>query len=303
MRALVTGATGFVGPHLIAHLRDQGDEVVLPGDATGTNGSFDITDRAAVHDVFDAQRPEVVYHLAAWSDVGASWRDPIACLRVNVEGTANILDAARASGVGRVLVVGSSEEYGKIDDDGGRLREDAPLRPITPYGASKVAASFLALQAWLGGELETIRVRAFSHTGAGQSDRFVVPALAQRIVAAERANATSIKTGARSPVRELADVRDVVRAYRLLVEHGEPGAVYNVCRGSGVSIGEIADRLVARAGGRVTAEVDEALVRPVEVPRLVGDPTRLVEATGWQPEYSLDDTLDAVLEHARAQGS
>jgi GDP-4-dehydro-6-deoxy-D-mannose reductase len=303
MRALVTGATGFVGPHLIAHLRECGDDVVLPGDATGANGSFDITDRAAVHEVFDAQRPEVVYHLAAWSDVGASWRDPIGCLRVNVEGTANVLDAARASGVDRVIVVGSSEEYGKIDDDGGRLNEEAPLRPITPYGASKVAASFLALQAWLGGELETIRVRAFSHTGAGQSDRFVVPALAQRIVAAERAHASSIKIGARSPVRELSDVRDVVRAYRLLLEHGEPGAVYNVCRGSGVSIGEIADGLVARAGGRITAEVDEALVRPVEVPRLVGDPTRLVEATGWEPEFSLDDTLDAVLGHARAQGS
>jgi GDP-4-dehydro-6-deoxy-D-mannose reductase len=222
---------------------------------------------------------------------------------VNVEGTANILDAARASGVGRVLVVGSSEEYGKIDDDGERLREDSPLRPITPYGASKVAASFLALQAWLGRELETIRVRAFSHTGAGQSDRFVVPAFAQRIVAAERTNAPAIKIGARSPVRELSDVRDVVRAYRLLVEHGAPGDVYNVCRGTGVSIGEIADGLVERAGGRVAVEVDETLVRPVEVPRLVGDPTKLVAATGWQPEFSLDDTLDAVLDHARAQGS
>jgi GDP-4-dehydro-6-deoxy-D-mannose reductase len=303
MRALVTGATGFVGPHLIAHLRAAGDEVVLPGDATGTTGSFDITDRAVVHDVFAAQRPEVVYHLAAWSDVGASWRDPIACLRVNVEGTANILDAARASGARRVLVVGSSEEYGKIDDDGERLREDAPLRPITPYGASKVAASFLTLQAWLGSELETIRVRAFSHTGAGQSDRFVVPALAGRIVAAEKANAPTIKIGARTPVRELSDVRDVVRAYRLLVEHAAPGEVYNVCRGTGVSIGEIADGLVARAGGGVDVEVDPELVRPVEVPRLVGDPTKLVEATGWQPQFSLDDTLDAVLEHARAQGS
>ena len=305
MRALVTGATGFVGPHLIAHLRASGDDVVLPGDAEGANGTFDITDRAVVHDVLDAQRPEVVYHLAAWSDVGASWRDPIGCLRVNVEGTANVLDAARAAGVRRVLVVGSSEEYGKIDDDGARLREDAPVRPITPYGASKVAASFQAMQAWLGGGLETIRVRAFSHTGAGQTDRFVVPALAHRIVAAERAHAPAISVGARSPVRDLSDVRDIVRAYRLLVERGEPGEVYNVCRGTGVSIGEIADGLVARAGGAspLTVEVDEALVRPVEVPRLVGDPTKLVDATGWQPEFSLDDTLGAVLAYARAQGS
>lgn len=299
MKTLVTGATGFVGPHLLAHLRESGDETVVPGDATG---AFDITDRARVLEVFEEHRPEAVYHLAAWSDVSASWIDPTACLRVNVEGTANVLDAARASGVHRVLVVGSSEEYGKVDDSA-RLREDAPLRPITPYGASKVAASFLALQTWLGAGLETIRVRAFSHTGTGQSGRFVVPALARRIIDAERAGAKTIPIGARDPVRDLSDVRDIVRAYRLLIEWGEPGEVYNVCSGAGVSIGEIADRLVARAGNRLEIVVDAALVRPVDVPRLVGDPTKLTTATGWSPQHTLDDTLDAVLADARAQGS
>ena len=298
MRALVTGATGFVGPYLLAHLRELGDEVLVPGDA---NGSFDITDRATVHEVFERERPEVVYHLAALSNVAESWRDPTACLRVNVEGTANILDAARACGTRRVLAIGSSEEYGQIDPDCPRLDETAPLRPVTPYGASKVAASFLALQAWIGSGLETIRVRAFSHTGPGQSDRFVVPALARRIVEAERAQSPSIAIGARDPVRELSDVRDVVRAYRLLVEHGEPGEVYNVCSGNGVTIGEIADRLVARAGSGLGVAVDDALVRPVEVPRLVGDPTKLIDATGWSPQHSLDDTLGDVLAHARAQ--
>jgi GDP-4-dehydro-6-deoxy-D-mannose reductase len=300
MKALVTGATGFVGPHLLAHLHECDDEVIVPGDASG---AFDITDRRTVLEVFDAARPEVVYHLAAWSDVGASWRDPTMCLRVNVEGTANVLDAARDSGVRRVLVVGSSEEYGKIDAESTRLSEDAPLRPITPYGASKVAASFLALQAWLGAGLETVRVRAFSHTGAGQSAGFVVPALARRIVDAQRERATTISAGAREPVRDLSDVRDVVRAYRLLVEHGKPGEPYNVCSGTGISIGEIADRLIDRAGGSLDVVVDEALVRAVEVPRLVGDPTKLVDATGWSPRHTLDETLDAVLADARAQGS
>lgn len=304
MRALVTGATGFVGPHLLAHLQDCGDDVVLPGDASG---DFDITDRSAVQAMFEAERPEVVYHLAAWSDVGASWIDPTACLRVNVEGTAHVLDAARACGSRRVLVVGSSEEYGKIDADadadGARLREDAPLRPITPYGASKVAASFVALQAWLGAGLETVRVRAFSHTGAGQSDRFVVPALARRIVDAQRVGDPAILVGNRSPVRDISDVRDIVRAYRLLMEHGIAGEAYNVCRGEGVSIGAIADGLIARAGGGLECVVDDSLVRPVDVPRLVGDPTKLVTTTGWSPKYSLDDTLEAVLEYARAQGS
>ncbi len=302
MKALVTGATGFVGPYLLAHLRDAGDDVVSPGDH---GAQFDVTDRVRVHEVFRVEQPEVVYHLAAWSEVGASWQDPTTCLRVNVEGTANVLDAARAAGVRRVLVVGSSEEYGKVDTAGARLREDAPLRPLTPYGASKVAASYLALQSWLATGLETIRVRAFSHTGAGQSDRFVVPALARRIVLAQLDRAGSITVGARDPVRDLSDVRDIVRAYRLLVDRGEPGEVYNVCRGEGVSIGEIADRLVARAGGDLEVVVDPELVRPVEVPYLVGDPTKIRTDTGWSMPRPLDDTLDSVLGDARmrAQGS
>jgi GDP-4-dehydro-6-deoxy-D-mannose reductase len=298
VRALVTGATGFVGPHLVDHLHACGDDVVTPGDQSG---SFDITDRSLVFDAFDAHRPDVVYHLAAWSEVGASWQDPTKCLRVNVEGTANVLDAARANGVQRVLVVGSSEEYGKVAPGTARLDEDAPLRPMTPYGASKVAASYLALQAWLGGGLETVRVRAFSHTGAGQSDRFVVPALARRIVVAEHEGAQTIAVGNREPVRDLSDVRDIVRAYRLLVERGTAGEVYNVCRGSGVTVGEIADRLAARASRPLELVVDDELVRPVEVPYLVGDPSKIVAATGWAPEHSLDDTLDGVLADARAR--
>src|SRR5262249_49634605 len=144
MRALVTGASGFVGPYLVAHLRECGDDVV------GETDGFDITDRDQTHAAFAAHRPEVVYHLAAWSDAGASWADPTTCLRINVEGTANVLDAARACDARRVLVVGSAEEYGRVDEGGDRVREDAPLRPITPYGSSKVAAGFVALQAWLG---------------------------------------------------------------------------------------------------------------------------------------------------------
>jgi len=303
VRALVTGASGFVGPYLVAHLEQLGDGVIAIGDGSDGSDGFDVTDRAATRAAFTAYRPEVVYHLAAWSDAGASWADPTACLRVNVEGTANVLDAARECGARRVLVVGSAEEYGLVDAGADRVREDAPLRPITPYGSSKVAASFLALQAWLGRGIETVRVRPFSHTGAGQSTRFVVPALARRIADAERATASTITIGARDPVRDFSDVRDVVRAYRLLLEHGEPGEVYNVCRGEGVSIGDLVDRLVSCSGHALGVEVDASLLRPADVPRLVGDPSKLVQATGWAPEHSLDATLHAVLEHARAHGS
>src|SRR4051812_34006605 len=134
MRALITGATGFVGPHLVAHLKARGDDIVIPGDA---EAGFDIIDRDIVHAAFAASQPEVVYHLAARSDVAQSWRDPLGTLRINIEGTQNVLDAARVCGTRRVLVVGSAEEYGP---DEAVLREDHALRPATPYGASKVAA-------------------------------------------------------------------------------------------------------------------------------------------------------------------
>ena len=299
MKAFVTGATGFVGPYLLRHLRACGDDAIGAGDdAEG----FDVVDRAAVLHAFTAHRPEVVYHLAAQSHVGASWDDPITCLRVNVEGTANVLDAARVTGARRVLVVGSAEEYGRVAEPV-PLNEDTPTRPLTPYGASKAAAGLLALQAHLAGGIETVRVRPFSHTGPGQSAAFVVPALAARIAAAERSGGGPIRIGARTPVRDLSDVRDVVRAYRLLMTGGAAGEVYNVCRGEGVTVGAIADRLAALSTCPLTIESDPELTRAIDVPYLVGDATRLVRATGWAPEFSLDATLGAVLEHARDQGS
>jgi GDP-4-dehydro-6-deoxy-D-mannose reductase len=297
VKALITGATGFVGPYLAAHLRSCGDEIVTPGDA---DGGFDIVDRDIVHAAFAASQPEVVYHLAARSDVAQSWRDPLGTLRINIEGTQNVLDAARECGVGRVLVVGSAEEYGPDD---AVLREDHPLRPATPYGASKVAASFLALQAFVGSGLETVRVRPFSHTGPGQTDRFLVPALARRIAIAELSEADTIAIGNTDPVRDLSDVRDVVRAYRLLMELGMPGEVYNICRGVGISVGEIAERLAARATRPLRVVVDPELVRPVEVRSLVGDSTKLQQLTGWKPDYDLDTMLDDVLAVARRTAS
>jgi GDP-4-dehydro-6-deoxy-D-mannose reductase len=298
VKALVTGAGGFVGPHLCAHLRAAGDEVVDPGNE---RAGFDVTNREIVEDVLKRHRPDVVYHLAARSDVAASWRDPTGSLRVNVEGTQHVLDGARAAGVQRVLVVGSAEEYGRVDPADLPLGEDAPLRPITPYGASKVAASYVALQAWLGAGLETIRVRPFSHTGPGQLDTFLIPALARRIVAAERDAGATVTVGALDPVRDVSDVRDVVRAYRLLMAQGVPGEVYNVCGGTGIAVREILDRLVGRARRPVRVEIDPALLRPVEVPVLVGDAAKLRATTGWAPEHAIDATLDDVLAEARAR--
>ena len=299
MRALVTGGHGFVGAHLRAHCEQCGDEVVSL-DRTGEE-PLDVTDRDAVRDAFARHRPEVVYHLAALSHVGESWDDPTAVLRVNVEGTAHVLGAAHAVGAGRVVVIGSGEEYGKVEPDEVPVGEDVPLRPTSPYGVSKLAASYLALQAHLAYGLDVVRVRAFSHTGPGQSPKFLVPALAARIVAAEREGRDEICVGSLDPVRDFTDVRDVVRAYRLLATGGEAGAVYNVCSGTGVAVRDVAARLVAMATRPLSVSVDPELVRAVDVPCMVGDPGRLRARTGWSPEYSLEETLTAVLEDARAR--
>jgi len=297
MRTAITGARGFVGPHLTRHLEASGDEVI--GLDRHGPAPCDVTDPEAVHDALSRARPDAVYHLAALSHVGESWQAPAQAFRVNAEGTLNVLRACSDLGVERVLVVGSAEEYGRVDPAQIPLTEDAPLRPVTPYGASKVAAGFCALQAFLGDGLGAIRVRPFGHTGPGQEPRFVVPALASRIAQAERDGDSEIAVGSLEAVRDLTDVRDMVRAYRLLVCHGEPGEVYNACSGQGVAVAEIAERLLALATHEIRLRVDPDLLRPVEVPRLVGDNRRLRAATGWEPNYSLDQTVADVLDFAR----
>jgi len=300
MRAAVTGSSGFVGTHLVPYLRSHGDEVVTI-DRTGTP-AVDVTDAAEVREVLRAARPDAVYHLAALSHVGQSLDAPETVFRVNALGALNVLRACTDAGVGRVVVAGSADEYGSVGPEELPLTEESPIRPITPYGASKAAADVLALQAFLGDGLGTLRVRAFNHTGPGQSASMLVPGLARRIADAERDERHKVSVGRVDVVRDLSDVRDVVRAYRLLVEHGTPGEAYNVCSGRGVSVREVADVMLAMSDAPLELVVDPELVRPVDVPRLVGDPARLRAATGWEPEIPLDETLRDVLTTARRSG-
>jgi GDP-4-dehydro-6-deoxy-D-mannose reductase len=301
MKAAVTGSSGFVGRYLVSYLRARGDEVVTL-DHFG-EPSVDVTDPGRVRDVLRAARPDAVYHLAGLSHVGESWNAPETVFRVNTEGALNVLRASADAGVERVLVVGSADEYGVVEPDDLPITEDAPVRPITPYGASKAAADILALQSFLGDGLGTVRVRAFNHTGPGQPSTMLVPALAARVAAAERVGTREIRVGRLDVVRDLTDVRDVVRAYRLLVERGTPGDAYNVCSGRGVSVREIADVLLAMSDTALELVVDPDLVRPVDVPSLVGSPAKVCSATGWQPEIPLEQTLHDVLEAARLSTS
>jgi GDP-4-dehydro-6-deoxy-D-mannose reductase len=297
VRATVTGAGGFVGPHLTAHLRTSGDDVTEM-DLLGPV-ELDVTDADSALAAIDAARPDVVYHLAALSHVGQSWSSPGRSFRVNAEGTLHVLRACLEVKVPRVVVILSSEVYGNADPGDLPLREDAPLRPVTPYGASKAAADIVALQMHLADRLDVVRVRPFGHTGPGQSDQFVVPALAMRIARAERDGVDEIPVGSLDAVRDLSDVRDVVRAYRLLAVEGVAGDVYNVCSGVGVSIREIADQLIAHSTRDIRLVTDPSLVRAVDAPRMVGDNTHLRERTGWEPAYSLAETLADVLAAAR----
>jgi GDP-4-dehydro-6-deoxy-D-mannose reductase len=179
------------------------------------------------------------------------------------------------------------------------LDELTPTAPLTPYAASKLAAEALVGQAFRGHGQEVIVVRPFNHIGPGQMPNFAVPALAKRIVDADRQGDSSIAVGNLAARRDFTDVRDVVKAYRLLIESGTPGEVYNVCSGHDVAIEEIATTLLRLAGTSLAFKTDPALTRPVEVPVLRGDPTRLQRATGWKPEIPLDQTLADVLEYWR----
>jgi len=199
-----------------------------------------------------------------------------------------------------VLVVGSAEEYGAVDPDAAPITEDAPLRPLSPYAVSKVAQGFLALQYALSREMAVVRTRTFPHTGPGRGAAFAESSFARQIAEVEAGRRRPVlEVGNLDAVRDFTDVRDVVRAYWLLLERGNPGEVYNVCSGRGQSIGDVLRALLEISGVHVDLKVDRERLRPSDLPALVGDPTRLREATGWEPKIPLEQTFRDLLDHWR----
>ncbi len=292
MRAFVTGGHGFVGPYLLAHLAESGDTVIAPD-----QDEVDISDLDEITQAIADARPDAIYHLAGLAHVGQSWDDPVRTFDVNAVGTLRVLEAARAvEPKPKVLLVGSAEVYGHVTPEQVPLTEAHPLRPVTPYAVSKVAGEYLGLQYDLGFDVPVVRARAFNHIGPGQAGRFLVSDIASYIAqAANGGGDGKLHLGNLSTRRDYTDVRDVVRAYRLLVERGERGEAYNVCSGVDVSGEQLAHRLLELAKVDLEIEVDPALLRPVDVPVLVGDNAKICGATGWSQRYSLDDTLRDVL--------
>lgn len=300
MRALITGAGGFVGPHLAAHLRACGDELT----ALDLNNGPDLRDGDRWAKQFEEIRPDVVYHLAGWSDVGGSWNAPRQTFEINILGTTNVLEAARLAEVETVVVISSADVYGQVSTDLLPLEEDAPMQPRSPYGTSKQAAEILARHYWDAFSVGAIIARPFNHLGPGQSLRFAVPAFANQMAELERSGGGAVSHGDLSPRRDVTDVRDVVRAYRLLATadpatvHGE---TFNICSGRSVPMQTIFDQLAARATVQITGSIDPSRLRPVDLPDLRGSYDKLATATGWRPEFELDTTLDDVLTEARSR--
>jgi GDP-4-dehydro-6-deoxy-D-mannose reductase len=304
--ALVTGAGGFVGPWVVRALERAEARV------TGTGGprhpelgiawiESDLRDPASLDAAVAAARPDLVVHLAGQSSAAASFEKRVETFEVNAAGTWRLLEAlARHAPRARSLVITSAEIYGP-QPEGSRTAEDAPLRPVSPYGLSKAAADAFAELAAERGQ-DVIRARAFGHTGPGQDDRFFVPAMAKQIAAIERGDGERVlRVGNLEVTRDLADVRDVARAYVALLERGVAGRAYNVCRGSGVKLADVVRDLAARSRVPLRVEPDAARMRPSDVPWLVGDPGSIARDTGWRVEIPFERTLEDVLEHWRSR--
>jgi GDP-4-dehydro-6-deoxy-D-mannose reductase len=285
-RVLVTGAGGFVGTHLLELLGDEG----VPTEA-------DVTDPSAVTTAVRDTRPRAVVHLAALSWVAESWREPARVWEVNVVGTVNVLDAVRREQPeARVLAVSTGEVYGRAK----RIPtlEGEPVGAVSPYAASKAAAELAAGQARESG-LDVVVARAFQHEGPGRDERFAVGSWTRQLAELELAGGGALRVGNLEVERDLIDVRDVCRAYELLLEPSVPADVYNVATGTPVKMSDVVELLVGMARCPVTVEQDPERLRPVDIPVLSGDASRLREATGWEPGIPLERTLADALEAAR----
>ncbi|HYT62557.1 MAG TPA: GDP-mannose 4,6-dehydratase [Gemmatimonadales bacterium] len=313
MKVLVTGADGFVGRWLIRRLLDDGREVygaVRPSEPQREDGltaderaqvrwlPLEITDNESVRRCLDLPYDAVV-HLAAIASGAAALRDPGAAWEVNAAGTARVMNVLaearrkdRADPV--VLHVSTGEVYGR-GQSVARKETDTPA-PCSPYAASKLGAEEAALEAWRRSGLRVVVARAFAHTGPGQTTDFVIPAFAQRLNYAKQIGAPVVKVGNLEPIRDLLHVQDVADAYVRLLAHGHAGEVYNVASGKGTSLEDVLFRMAELLAVRPIPEADPQLMRPADIPHLVGDSAKLRAVTGWSPRRSFDDTLRDVLD-------
>ncbi len=307
-KAMIIGAAGFVGSYLIQYLKEDGMEVYatkLPHEKIENEDArifdLDILDREAIVSLLFEIRPDYIFHLAAQSSVGLAWKNPGLTIDVNIKGSVNVMDAVRELYYKpRVLLIGSGEEYGHIKPGETPIGEENMIRPGNIYAATKVCQNMIGNIYAQAYDMELMMVRAFNHIGPTQAPMFVVADFCKQVA--------EIEQGLRNPVmyvgnleakRDFTDVRDVVRAYALLIKYGMPGETYNVGSGYAISIREILDDIIALSPCDITVEVDANKLRPVDVPIIAADIAKIKELTGWEPRISLKQTIKETLDYWR----
>lgn len=301
MKALITGSEGFVGRYLRAELEEHGYEVTGLDLQAGTRTICgNLLNAQETSEIIGTVLPDVIIHLAGQADVGRSWKIPQKTVEINVNGAVNLMEAVRVHcPQARMVLVGSSDEYGNLGEAGWMVNESMPVVPSTPYAVSKVAQEDMArvyIQAY---GLHICMTRSFNHGGAGQKEGFMIPDFAAGIVRIERGEADVLRIGNLEARRDFTHVRDIVRAYRLIAEKGRAGEVYNVGSGKAYSAKEILDKLISMAHCPVRVEQDPTRMRPSDTPVICCDHAKLSRDTGWETEYHLADILIETLEFFR----
>ncbi len=308
-KAMVIGAAGFVGKYLIDHLYEVcGYEVFatkLPqedlGETPATVYDLNILNKDEIVALFYEIRPDYIFHLAAQSSVSVAWNNPQLTIDVNIKGAVNVMDAVRELYYKpRVVLIGSGEEYGHIRPGETPIKEENRLDPGNIYAATKACQNMIGSIYSKAYDMELIMVRAFNHIGPRQASIFVVSDFCKQVADIEKGKKEPVMyVGNLSAERDFTDVRDVVRAYALLAEKGEKGETYNVGSGHAVAIREILDKIIAMSDVEIRVEIDPAKIRPVDVPIIEADITKLNQATGWMPEITLEQTIEEVLNYWR----
>ncbi|HEU4402220.1 MAG TPA: GDP-mannose 4,6-dehydratase [Candidatus Polarisedimenticolia bacterium] len=313
MTVLITGITGFVGSHLAEFLLDKGlkvhglerwrskhDNITAFQDRVRLH-DCDLRDASAVREVLSRVRPGRIYHLAAQSFVPTSWTAPGETLTTNILGQLNLFEAVRQLRLDPViLVAGSSEEYGVVNPDELPVRETNPLRPLSPYGVSKIGQDLLGYQYYRSYGIRIVRTRAFNHTGPRRGEVFAESTFAKQIALIEKGlQKPTLLVGNLAARRDYTDVRDVVRGYWLALEKGKPGEVYNLCSGKEQSMRQILSILLELTDERIRVRRDPARLRPSDVMRLRGDCAKFRKRTGWAPRIPLGQTLQDLLNYWR----
>lgn len=309
-KALIIGGAGFVGNYLIDHIQKNciWSIVVtkLPHERIEKSEieilDLDIMDQRAVQTVLEKIKPNYIFHLAAQSSVSLSWKNPGLTVDVNIKGTLCLLEAVRQwGGAPRILLIGSGEEYGYIQPSETPIRENTVLRPGNIYAATKACQNMIGEIYARAYHMDILMVRAFNHIGPGQAPIFVVSDFCRQVAEIEADRREPVmRVGNLSARRDFTDVRDVVRAYTLLMEKGKPGVTYNVGSGNAIAIQRLLDEILLLSPKEIHVEVDKHRLRPSDVPIIEANIERLQNDTGWSPKYSLKETLKDTLDDWRS---